>query len=720
MSFKNLESRFNENVNKLYAGAKNKFENGKASNGRNDDPLIVRSPGDGYWNFAESRSLPIISGINDVKRLTLFTLSTRGILFLAKQQLLQTGNAFEQTRLINPLFAIGNAVPFLHLRRNARPLTGPYGILKRRPSTTYTDVRTLGQLQKSTYDSFDAKGVGGFFKKLLSPITNTVSAFTAKKNIGEEFGGHGNISIGAPSWKKSRPELGSSDDKYTVAKKLIRRSNLSSGGLFGAINAITNILNNSGNFDQGGSIVTKTFSGQLYGSINKGSKWDGKYTTYLKITNAAKEFQWDSIKLNNTDYKLYTPKKLSEIQDFSYRSKLTSDVGSSNSTRSRIKDAIAVKELDTAISNYVKKQAKDSEQLSSLPRAMVKSSGNPPMSNQTVKGVSYIKYFTYGAGTIKQASEEEIVSGNRTNAALVSSTTRRLTGKTISYIKDESNNKEPKFGKNNLISKEAYNRIENNFDDPIVVSFAMGKDGHVRFRAYIKDLQQIANPQYNPLQYIGRMEKFIYYTGVQREVSFKLGLLAFSKDELDGMWRRINFLTGMAYPYGFNKGIFQPNIIRMTIGDVYRDQPGYITSVNTNFNDITETWELDSGKQVPISATMVMNFTLIEKASRVADSPFYGIVENIDGFSNQIPVPTTATAPSITQPAGTAAPSANSSTQVKVNSTMDLFKNPFGGGNRDTSRVNLNPFGGGTTTLPPFTGFGGGGGFSGGGGGSGF
>jgi hypothetical protein len=133
------------------------------------------------------------------------------------------------------------------------------------------------------------------------------------------------------------------------------------------------------------------------------------------------------------------------------------------------------------------------------------------------------------------------------------------------------------------------------------------------------------------------MEQFIYYTGVQRDVSFKLGLVAFSKEELGGMWRRINYLTGLAYPFGYNKGIFQPNIVRMTVGNVYVDQPAYITSINTNFSELTETWELDSGKQVPISAIVSMNFTLVEKASRIADSPFYGITEKLDGFSERIP-----------------------------------------------------------------------------------
>ena len=163
----------------------------------------------------------------------------------------------------------------------------------------------------------------------------------------------------------------------------------------------------------------------------------------------------------------------------------------------------------------------------------------------------------------------------------------------------------------------------------------MGKDDPIRFRAFITDLQQRANPQYNAKQYIGRIEKFITYTGVQREISFTLNIIAFSKDEIDGVWTRINYLTGLVFPYGFNKGIMQPNITRLTIGNVYDNQPGYITALDTNFKDLSESWDID--RDVPIAATMRMSFTLIEKATKIATSPFYGITEQNGNFNQEIP-----------------------------------------------------------------------------------
>jgi hypothetical protein len=144
---------------------------------------------------------------------------------------------------------------------------------------------------------------------------------------------------------------------------------------------------------------------------------------------------------------------------------------------------------------------------------------------------------------------------------------------------------------------------------------------------------ETSNPQYQPFQYIGRTEKFVNYTGVQREISFKISVLAFSKDELNVVWRRINYITGMVFPYGFTRGILQPNIVRLTIGKIYIDQPGYISGLSTNFNEPSPSWDLD--EQVTIGATMDIKFILIEKASKIADSPFYGITETMDSKSSQ-------------------------------------------------------------------------------------
>lgn len=553
MAFKNLEQRFNENVNKLYRDAKTKFEKGKPSRGRNDAPLIVRKPGEGYWNFAESRSTPIASTANDLKRLTLFQLSVDGIKFLAKQQLLQTGNTFKFTRIINPAFVVANAVPFLHIKRNLRPVSE----LKGKTDTSYENVRKMGTMQSESYDRL---------KKWKQP-TYISQIFNASKN--------------------NKPS--------SLLKKI--------GGFIG--NVVKNTVGNK--LAQAFSPITNTLS-----AVNP-----------LLKRNVGEEKKW------------------------------------SESRPELAKNSI-VDQVDLANVLYQERLLADA----ALP-------------TDTTEDIKYIRYFSPASGINRSQPGDDFVfrttalrkdnPGGIKNAVLPEKTIRK-----ISYIKDNAN----------LVAYDAradflepYKYINNQFDDPIIVSFAMGKDNHVKFRAFIKDLQQTATPEYKPYQYIGRIEKFINYLGVQREISFKLGIIAFGQSEIDMMWTRINYITSFVYPYGFNKGIMQPNILRLTIGDVYKDQPGYVTSLGTNFSGITDSWEISKGKQVPISAEMDIKFTLIEKYSKIASSPFYGITEEMkdaqtkrNQFTQPIPTPKEISTPANPK---TDAPKNNTSTAIK-----DVFSNP--------------------------------------------
>jgi len=667
MSLKNLEQRFNEKVSDLYSGAKTKFDNGKPSSGRNDDPLIVRAPGNGYWNPAESRSTPVASAFNDVKRMTLFTASTRGLKFLAKQQLLQTGNTFESTRIINPAFHISNAVPFIHTKRMidipitargiARALLGSNALTNRllgsgAQKKDVASLRKIGQLQEETYNkATQAISIKSLIKK-IPVIGQVVSAVKSKRSVGD----------GIKDFDESRPELSklglrgaittlfsgntTSKSGYAMANQVILNSKLDNKyvtnympNYYPKLNDtyVTYLRNTDGestwtHVGQTGNLYIaaveypiRSSSGKLLLNVFRQSR-----------TAAAKKVDLlETYKRSNTQTILEKNIPIDKYVDYGtgVRYERTPTLAGLKEIRPKVIPDRKVLEEKYESSSSLETIALEGNQAAYINETLKPTVGQIP-THLIGDAISYVKYFTYGEGTVRLANSDAIKDGVSTNAEFVAlgSDFRR---RKISYIKDDSNI--VTGAKNSAVSKEAYNRINNDFDDPIVVSFAMGKDGHVRFRAYIRDLQQTVNPKYNPLQYIGRMEQFIYYTGVQRDVSFKLGLVAFSREELDGMWRRLNYLTGMAYPYGFNKGIFQPNIVRMTVGNVYVDQPAYITAVNTNFSELSETWELDSGKQVPISAVVSMNFTLVEKASRIADSPFYGITEKLDGFSERIP-----------------------------------------------------------------------------------
>lgn len=610
MTFTGLEQRFNEKVNQLYAGAKNKFDNGKATMGKTDEPFIVRRPGEGQPGIKlESQGFPVASTLQDAKRLTLFQISKRGLLFLAKQQLLQTGNTFEHTRVINPLFVVANAVPFLHVRRQLRPLTvssllGGGAIVNKlfgsgAQQTDVKSLRKIGQLQQETYNKVTQGINASSLLKKIPVIGPTISAFSAKRSMGE---------VG--DYENSRPEL----------------SNLNLTGLFNALRGSTI---NSGYIVGRQRLALRGWNDKMtVPAVQKYGANLKTYNTYLKRTDGESKWVPDFV---STDYITKFSKTITGGMA-AFRAAVNvnePDMVEDESAPTRT-SLLATTDTEIRIS-YDKfiKPIIDKQALVAF--NIIPASAADAITDEEPK---FLKYFTAddasitGIGMLSEPGES-----NAKTLAVES----RKTGKKISYIKDPSNKMLDYVPNSN-----PYNQINTNedmatggWDDPITVSFAMGKDEPVRFRAFITDLQQRATPQYNAKQYIGRMEKFITYTGVQREISFTLNIIAFSKDEIDGVWTRINYLTGLVFPYGFNKGIMQPNITRLTIGKVYDNQPGYITALDTNFKDVSESWDID--RKVPIAATMRMSFTLIEKATKIATSPFYGITETGLNFNKQIP-----------------------------------------------------------------------------------
>jgi hypothetical protein len=461
----------------------------------------------------------VVSAAQELKRLTLFQLSRPGLLFLAKQQLLQTGNTFEFTRALNPAFVVANAIPFLHIKRNLRPLNELVG----KTDTSYENVRKLGQLQVSTYNNLYKKSDPKFISQYLQQ---------------KVFGKPGS-------------------DKATGSRSI-----------FGALS----------------SRITGTLSSAVGTALGTLSAFNP-----FQKRNIGDKFEYGT-PANSAGWKQSRPELNSIV----------------NAT---------VVANNIYHGEYIK------------------------FFNNEFSTVPFIKYFESPDG-LKRSDPGDAKDGPRTSIVTRAPNKRN---EKLSYIKDPSNKEiNSEFATPQV--QEAYKPINHTFTDIINVSFAMGKDAPIQFRAYIKDLNQTATPEYKAYQYIGRMEKFINYVGVQREISFKLGIVAFGPDELKACWRRLNYLTGLVFPYGFNKGIMQPNIARLTIGNVYVDQPGYVTSLSTNFTEFGESWEIDAGTQVPLAAQMDIKFTLIEKATRIAESPFYGITDGgtsgkpMSGFSKEIPV----------------------------------------------------------------------------------
>ena len=80
------------------------------------------------------------------------------------------------------------------------------------------------------------------------------------------------------------------------------------------------------------------------------------------------------------------------------------------------------------------------------------------------------------------------------------------------------------------------------------------------------------------------------------------------------MWDKLNYLVGLVYPSwapaGSGLGMISP-FIQLTIGDMYKDTPGFLSQLSLTVQDGT-TWEIDDWK-LPKYIQANCSFTYIGK-----------------------------------------------------------------------------------------------------------
>lgn len=115
---------------------------------------------------------------------------------------------------------------------------------------------------------------------------------------------------------------------------------------------------------------------------------------------------------------------------------------------------------------------------------------------------------------------------------------------------------------------------------------------YIHFRAFLNNISDQYSSEWNSTQYIGRGEKFYNYSGFDRKVSLSWTVAAQSKVELIPMYKKLNYLASVCAPDYSEFGYMRGNIITLTIGGYFYEQPGIITGFNYDMNDDNSTWEI--------------------------------------------------------------------------------------------------------------------------------
>ena len=132
------------------------------------------------------------------------------------------------------------------------------------------------------------------------------------------------------------------------------------------------------------------------------------------------------------------------------------------------------------------------------------------------------------------------------------------------------------------------------------------------FRAILSGITDTFNPEYSSERYVGRPDNVHVYQGTTREISFTFDVYPKSDAELITLWEKLNHLAGLTYPHYTapdstgGQAMISP-YTKLTLGDMYRNAPGYISSLTYTVQD-NGTWEVDFAKlpkYVQVSCTFV-------------------------------------------------------------------------------------------------------------------
>jgi hypothetical protein len=115
---------------------------------------------------------------------------------------------------------------------------------------------------------------------------------------------------------------------------------------------------------------------------------------------------------------------------------------------------------------------------------------------------------------------------------------------------------------------------------------------YIHFRAFLDQISDQYTSDWDPTQYIGRGEKFYTYKGFDRKVSLSWTVAAQSKAELIPMYRKLNYLASVCAPDYSGNGYMRGNIVTLTIGGYFYEQPGIITGFSYEMNEDNATWEI--------------------------------------------------------------------------------------------------------------------------------
>ena len=658
-----LDERFEQKHDTIYDGISDMKDSSALH------PIIIIGPDDPNRRQGVGQSdrlVPIQRVSEDEVRISRFLTSPRGVSFLLRQQLLQSGNAISETRLLNPLFVNLNLTPNFHFNRQLTDQTDvSLGSAARSPAST-PEIGAAGRLQQETSNQALVSVIGRSSGRSVLSLFLAQVGGTLATTIG--IGGQGGtLGINA------RPELLIGPDKrfyshllregyepFAQRELTVVTNALEAAGAIGATFGLPNIF--TGLTDGFVNPIPSQTLQMRYGATD-----DTEAVRYLptsrrpsnpillspsvvRISKAARginllQIGFGALVLGGSTVIRRAGTALSaasnnitqifsaDVNQISTVAPQTEDLVSDLSDRTNrvvedeltfpedaLKNRYAKDDRLAFVRNALREQAELIEEHINVDAA--------PNGNRGILGgislakLRQINFARERLGldpfTDTEKAQQYFAGMDRREYRVDSDLTAP------GYYHDTLNLIGRMAGTEGILPSKTEDGTTIPVDHINVSIFDKTNDRLEPFRAIIEGLSETVAPEFNATRYIGRIERNIVYLGATRSLTFTLYVHAWSPRELRQVWDKVNFITGLAFPSKTSDdGFLLPPIVELTIGDVYVNQPGYFTGITHTVEDGTP-WEITGGAQVPHTMQMGLSFDLIEKESMVASSAFYG------------------------------------------------------------------------------------------------
>jgi len=533
----------------------------------------------------ESRALPIGSALQDVVRVSKFSVSGNGVIFLGKQLVLQGLNTFNETKIYNPLMPIlasTSIASFGIIPSPTRHIEPNQGLI--RGSTATNANKNFQNTWGGGKSAGFLSGVGNFFKS-----STLFGAFIPVGQPNKEKYKVGESTYGIMASTRAVFEQPPGTLKHTFDKKVIQKWYAGTSD-----NTVR-----KGDTDETTGVRGRYFrqADGTYLLIGKRGPWEGtSIGTFPKVFG-----QEVQLSLRSDAYQFYgrsVGHNIEPNQEFKNSEMLINlayyaDSKQKYPTKFTDKESDAVKNIEDNLKQVL-------TNIESAGYTIVKQSDseliNPQFSNATFKGYDFISQLTKDP----YAQQKGTSPFNYGNGGYLTNFRGNKSKQLLDDPKGKGFSGAKYEDKINILDVLTEKDFKDKYsDDSDIIKFYFHdivNNKYIPFRATVTGLNENLNADWTAIEYIGRADKLQSYKGFSRTLSFKFNVVANSIKELLPMWQRINYLVGLTKPANYTTGnqnnpsniysrFIIPPLVKFTIGDIYKNQPGVIKSIGVNIPD---------------------------------------------------------------------------------------------------------------------------------------